>query len=65
MMRASCRHSAPFGQGRRAVLLEDVAAIKMAVEVEVVVNGRVDVGEFLQGIDVPEFGIAPSLRRNG
>ena len=33
--------------------------------VKVIVDRGVDGGEFLQGLEVPEFAIAPSRRLNG
>ena len=45
----------PLGQGGRAVLLEDVAAIEVAFVIEMIVDRGVDGGEFLQGLDVPEL----------
>ncbi len=59
------RQLTPLGQGNRAVLLEAVAAVQVAVVIEVVVDGSLHGGEFLQGLDVPNFAIAPSRRRNG
>jgi hypothetical protein len=49
----------PFGQGGGAVLFEDIAAIKMAVMIEMVMNGSVDRSEFLQRLYVPEFRHRP------
>ena len=54
-----CREFPPLGQRSRTVLLEVVAAVKVAVEVEMIVDRGVDGGEFLHGLDVPE----PGLRR--
>lgn len=51
----SGRKLPPFGQGGRAVLLEDVAAIEVAFEIEMIVDRGVNGGEFLQGLDVPEL----------
>jgi hypothetical protein len=45
---------APLGQSSRAVLFENVAAVKVAVLVEVVVDRGLGGGEFLQGLYVPE-----------
>lgn len=45
----------PLGQRGGAVLLEDVASAEVAIVVEVIVDRGVDGGEFLQGLDVPEF----------
>ena len=36
--RLSCRELTPLGQGGRAVLFEDIAAVEVAVVVEVVVD---------------------------
>ena len=46
----------PLGQGGRAALLEDVAAIEMAVLIEVIVDRGVDGGKDLEGLYVPELG---------
>ena len=45
----------PFSERRRSVLLEDVAAVEVAVLIEVVVDRGVDGREFLQGLYVPEL----------
>ncbi len=45
----------PFGQSGRAILLEDVAGDEVAVEIEIAMDRGVDGGEFLKGLDVPEF----------
>ena len=45
----------PFSERCRSVLLEDIAAVEMAVLVEVVVDRGVDGREFLQGLYVPEL----------
>jgi hypothetical protein len=44
----------PFGQRGLPVLLEPVAGIEVSVEIEVVVDGRVDGGEFLKTSHLPE-----------
>ena len=44
----------PLGQGGGSVLFESIAAVEMAVVVEMVVDRGVDGGEFLQGLDVSE-----------
>jgi hypothetical protein len=49
----------PLGQRGGAVLLEDVAAAEVAIVVKVIVDRGVDGGEFLQGLDVPEFRHCP------
>ena len=49
----------PLGQRGEAVLLEDVAVVEVAIVVEVIVDRGVDGGEFLQGLDVPEFRHCP------
>ncbi len=61
----SGRQLTPLGQRGRAVLLEDVAAVEVAVEVEMIVDRSVNGGKFLQGFDALNFAIAPSRRRNG
>ena len=48
-----------LGQRGEAVLLEDVAAAEVAIVVKVIVDRGVDGGEFLQGLDVPEFRHCP------
>ena len=45
----SGRKLPPLGQGSGAVLLEDVAAVEMAVLVEVVVKRGMDESELLEG----------------
>ncbi len=45
----------PFSEGDGAVLLEDIAAIEVTVVVEMIMDRGMDGGEFLQGLDVPEF----------
>jgi hypothetical protein len=40
-------------------LLEDIAAVEMAVLIEVIVDRGVDRGEFLKGLDVPELHHRP------
>ncbi len=45
----------PFSERGSAVLLEDIAAVEVAVLVEVVVDRGMDGGEFLQGLYVPEL----------
>ncbi len=47
---------APLGQGGRAVLLEDVAAVKVTVLIEVIVDRGVGGGKFLQGLYISELG---------
>ncbi len=47
----------PLGQRGGAVLLEDVASAEVAIVV--IVDRGVDGGEFLQGLDVPEFRHCP------
>ena len=51
----SGRKLAPLGQGSGAVLLEDVAAVEVAVLIEMVMDRGVDGGEFLQGFNVPKL----------
>ena len=45
----------PFGKRERAIEFEDLAAAKMAFEIEMIVDRGVDGGEFLQGLYVPEL----------
>ena len=52
----SDRQLTPLGQRGGAALLEGVAGVEVAVEIEVVVDRGVDGSEFLQGLDVPEPG---------
>jgi hypothetical protein len=52
----SGRQLTRLGQSDRAVLLEDAAAVEVAVLVKVVVDRGVNGGELLKGLDVPEFG---------
>jgi hypothetical protein len=52
----SCRQLTPLGQRVGAVLLEDGAAVEMAVEIGMIVDGGVNRREFLQGGNaVPPF----------
>jgi hypothetical protein len=51
----SGRQLTPFGQRGEAVLLEDVAAVEVTVEIRMVMNGSVDGGKLLQGLDAPEI----------
>ena len=44
-LRRSSRQLTPLGQGGRTVLFEDVAAVEVAVVVEVVVDGSVTLTE--------------------
>ena len=44
----------PFSERGSAVLLEDIAAVEVAVVVEVVVDRGMGGGEFLQGLYFPE-----------
>ncbi len=44
----------PSGQSGRSVLLENVAALEVTVEVEMILDRGVGGSEFLQGLDVPE-----------
>ena len=39
----------PLGEGKRAVPLEDVAAVRMAALIEAMVDRGLGGGEFLQG----------------
>ncbi len=49
----------PLGQVVGSVLLENVAAVEMALVVEVVVGRGMDGGGFLHGLYVPEFDHRP------
>ena len=55
-LRRSGRQLTPLGQGSGAVLLEDFAAVEMAVVVEMVMDRGVGGSEFLQRFDVPKLG---------
>ena len=55
----SGRKLAPLGQGSGAVLLEDVAAVEVAILVEVVVKRGMDGSELLKGLHVPELRHRP------
>ncbi len=46
-MRRSSRKLTPLGQGDGAFLLEDFAAVEVAVLIEMIVDRGVDGGEFL------------------
>ena len=54
-MPGSCGKLTPFRQRSRAVLLEDVAAVEVAILVEVVVKRGMDGSELLKGLHVPEL----------
>ena len=45
----------PLGQGGRAVLLEDIAAVEVALLIEVIVDRSVDGSKLLEDLHVPEF----------
>ena len=47
---------APLGQGGSPVLLEDVAAVKVTVLIEVIVDRGVGGGKLLEGLHVSELG---------
>ena len=49
----------PFGQRGGAVLFEGFAAVQMTVEIEMIVDRRMNGGELLQGLDVSEPGHRP------
>ena len=51
-----CCKLPPFGQRSGSGLFEYVAAVEMALVVEMVVDRSMDGGEFLQSSDLPEFG---------
>ena len=60
--------SAPFSERGGAILLEGIAAVEMAVPVEVVVDRGMGGGEFLQGLHISEFrhrSFSPSERLVG
>ena len=44
----------PLGQGSGSSLFENIAAVEMALVVEMAVDRSMDGGEFLQGLDVSE-----------
>ena len=50
----SGRQLTPFGQCSRAVLLENFAAVEVAVVVEMIVDRGMGGGEFLQGLNTNE-----------
>ena len=52
---------AALGQGGRAVLLKNFAAVEMTVEVEVVVDRSMNGSELLQGLHVSEICHRPFL----
>ena len=47
---------APLGQGGSPILLEDVAAVKVTVLIEVIVDRGVGGGKLLEGLHVSELG---------
>ena len=55
----SGRKLPPLGQGSGAVLLEDVAAVEVAVLVELVVKRGMDGSELLKGLHVPKLRHRP------
>ncbi len=59
----SCRghRSASLGQGGSTVLLEDVAAVKVTVPIEMIVDRGVDGGKPLEGLHIPELRHRPFL----
>jgi hypothetical protein len=50
----SSRELTPFGQGGGSVFLEFFAAVEMAFEIELIVDGRLDGGELLKALHRPE-----------
>jgi len=56
---------APFDQRGGAVFLEIFAAAKMTFEVEAIVDGRLDSGEFLSAFCSPEFRHRPLASPQG
>ncbi len=59
MLQPSGRELPPLGQGGGAVWLEDVAAVEVAVLIEMIMDRGVDGGEFLQGFNVPKLRHRP------
>ncbi len=53
--RLSRRELPPFSERGSAILLEDIAAVGVAVLVEVVVDRGMGGGEFLQGLYISEL----------
>ncbi len=53
--RRSGRQLTPFGQGGGTVLFEDVAAIEVAVLIEMIMDRGVDGGKLLQSLYVPDL----------
>ena len=51
----SGRQLTPLGQGRRAVLFEDIAAVEVTVVVEMVVDRGMGSGKLLESFHVPEL----------
>lgn len=49
----------PFGEHNLPILLEPVAVVEMAFEIEVVVDGRMDGGELLETLHSPETKHGP------
>ncbi len=58
-LRISGGKLAPFGQRDSAVMFEDIAAVEVAILIEVVVDRGMDGGEFLKGLHVPELRHRP------
>ncbi len=54
-LRRSGRQLMPLGQGGGTVLFEDVAAVEVAVLIEVIVDRGVGGGKLLQGLYIPEL----------
>jgi len=54
-LRRSGRQLTPLGQGGGTVLFEDIAAVEVAVLIEVVVDRGVGGGKLLQGLYIPEL----------
>ena len=64
-LRRSGRQLTPLGQGGGTVLFEDVAAVEVAVVVEVIVDRGMDGGEFLEGLYIPEARHCPLSSSEG
>jgi hypothetical protein len=64
MMGPSSREVSPFGQSGGAVLFESLAAVQVALVIEIVVERGMDGDKFLEGAGVPELShrFLPSSR---
>ena len=63
--RPSGRKLTPLSQSGRAVLLEDISAVEVAVLIEVIVDRGVNGSKLLQGLYVPEFRHRPLSSSKG